>query len=551
MTATPPDNATLRRRHRLQAVGADGALALTVALVAVFCAWPIVAMLARSLDGGPAAAAARFAKVLGDSSPLIANSLFCGMLAAALSCAVALAVAVVGAFGPRRLGTAARGAALLSMVSPPFLASLAYIQLFGRRGLVTHGLLGLSCDPYGWLGIVVMQGLFFCAVNVMLLQASISRIDRRLMAAAADLGASGTRVFLDVVMPLVRPTLAACFLLTFVRSVSDYGTPVVIGGAFETVASRIYVQLTGYGDLAGAAVLNICLLACAVAASGARRHLDAKAERLVAGTMGEGDAGTWRLTGPAAAVLSCVACAFAAFVAVLYLAIVRCAFVRGMGWGAPFTLENFRHLVDFDLAPLGRGMAYGALAALVGCALGAAVAYFCHRRHVAGSPLLSFAAAMPYMLPGTCLGLGYILSFNSGPLKLTGTGAVIVAVLAARQLTVSVDAFSNALGQVPRDLDRAAADLGAGELTCFSSVLWPNLREAVAVSLLNGFSSAMMAYGAVVFLVAPSTKTGIVQLFDALSGGRYGYAAAIAVVLIAITLAVDLVSWRLAGRGRR
>jgi len=498
-------------------VGADGALALTVALVAVFCAWPIVAMLARSLDGGPAAAAARFAKVLGDSSPLIANSLFCGMLAAALSCAVALAVAVVGAFGPRRLGTAARGAALLSMVSPPFLASLAYIQLFGRRGLVTHGLLGLSCDPYGWLGIVVMQGLFFCAVNVMLLQASISRIDRRLMAAAADLGASGTRVFLDVVMPLVRPTLAACFLLTFVRSVSDYGTPVVIGGAFETVASRIYVQLTGYGDLAGAAVLNICLLACAVAAYGARRHLDAKAERLVAGTMGEGDAGTWRLTGPAAAVLSCVACAFAAFVAVLYLAIVRCAFVRGMGWGAPFTLENFRHLVDFDLAPLGRGMAYGALAALVGCALGAAVAYFCHRRHVAGSPLLSFA----------------------------------VAVRAARQLTVSVDAFSNALGQVPRDLDRAAADLGAGELTCFSSVLWPNLREAVAVSLLNGFSSAMMAYGAVVFLVAPSTKTGIVQLFDALSGGRYGYAAAIAVVLIAITLAVDLVSWRLAGRGRR
>lgn len=550
MRPDPTDTGARRLGLALQGAGADGVLAVTVAVVAVFSVWPVAAMLARSLDGGPAEALARYASILGSSAPLVWNSLFTGALASALSCAVALAVAVMGAFGPQGLGAVSRGAALLSMVSPPFVASLAYIQLFGRRGLVTHGLLGISGDPYGWVGIVVMQGLFFCAVNVMLLSASLSRIDRRLMAAAADLGASRGRVFADVVMPLVRPTLAACFLLTFVRSISDYGTPVVIGGAFETVASRIYVQLTGYSDLAGAAVLDVCLLVCAVAVYAARRRLDARADRLAAGTMDGGGAGAWRLTGPAGWALGAVAAAFSAFVAVLYLAIVRCAFVRGMGWDAPFTLENFRHLVDFDLAPLLRGMAYGALAAVAGCAVGAAVAYFCHRRRVPGSGLLSFAAAMPYMLPGTCLGLGYILSFNSGPLKLTGTGAVIVAVLATKQLTVSVDAFSNALAQVPRDLDRAAADLGAGELSRYADVLWPNLREAVAVSLLNGFSSAMMAYGAVVFLVSPSTKTGIVQLFDALSGGRYGQAAAIAVVLIAITLAVDLLSWRLTRRRR-
>lgn len=526
-------------------------LGITVALVAIFSLWPIVAMLAQSLDGGPAEAAARYGQIVASSTPLIWNSLFCGVLASALSCAVALAVAVMGAFGPSGLGAVSRGAALLSMVSPPFVASLAYIQLFGRRGLVTHGLLGISGDPYGWLGIVIMQGLFFCAVNVMLLSASLSRIDRRLMEAAGDLGASRGRVFVDVVLPLVRPTLVSCFLLTFVRSISDYGTPVVIGGAFETVASRIYVQLTGYSDLSGAAVLDVCLLVCAVAVYAARRRLDARSERLVAGTMDAGHGGTWHLTGPAAWTLGAVAAAFSAFVAVLYLTIVRCAFVRGMGWDAPLTLENFSHLADFDLVPLLRGMAYGAAAAVAGCVVGASVAYFCRRRQVPGSAALSFAAAMPYMLPGTCLGLGYILSFNSGPLKLTGTGAVIVAVLAAKQLTVSVDAFSNALAQVPRDLDRAAADLGAGELSRFAGVLWPNLREAMAVSLLNGFSSAMMAYGAVVFLVAPSTKTGIVQLFDALSGGRYGYAAAIAVVLIAITLAVDLLSWRLTRRGRR
>ena len=257
MTARPTNTDARRRFLALQAAGGDAVLGITVTLVAIFSLWPIVAMLAQSLDGGAAEAVARYGKIVSSSAPLIWNSLFTGVLASALSCAVALAVAVMGAFGPSGLGAVSRGAALLSMVSPPFVASLAYIQLFGRRGLVTHGLLGISGDPYGWLGIVIMQGLFFCAVNVMLLSASLSRIDRRLMEAAGDLGASRGRVFVDVVLPLVRPTLVSCFLLTFVRSISDYGTPVVIGGAFETVASRIYVQLTGYSDLSGAAVLDV------------------------------------------------------------------------------------------------------------------------------------------------------------------------------------------------------------------------------------------------------------------------------------------------------
>lgn len=542
--------ASPKARRRLQPLAANLVLGITVALVAVFSVWPLAAMIARSFDGGVAEGLARWARVLGASGDLVWNSLFSGALAAALSCAIALAVSLCTAFGGRRLAGALRAATLCSMVSPPFVASLAYIQLFGRRGLVTHGILGLSTDPYGWVGVVVMQGLFFCAVNVMLLSASLSRIDNRLMAAAADLGAGRGRALVDVVLPLVRPTLIACFLLTFVRSISDYGTPVVVGGAFETVATRIYVQLTGYSDLASAAVLDAVLLLCAVAVFWARRRLDARADRLAEGTMGDGQGPAYRLGGVPGVACRIVAVAFAAFVLILYATIVRSAFVKGMGWQAPFTMENFEHLATFDLMPLLRGTAYAALAAVIGCVVGASVAYFCHRRRVTGSPVLAFAAAMPYMLPGTCLGLGYILTFNNPPLRLTGTGAVIVAVLVAKQLTVSTDAFTTALAQVPRDLDRAAADLGAGELSRFFDVLWPNLREACAVSLLNGFSSAMMAYGAVVFLVAPGTKTGIVQLFDALSGGRYGNAAAIAVVLIAMTLAVDAVSWRIAGRRR-
>lgn len=545
------------RRRGGDALGVEAILLVVVVLVALFCLWPLVALLARTLEGGPMAAWERATDVLADAAPLIVNSTFSGALASLLACAIALAVALWQVFGRPWTRRILQGVTLLSMASPPFVASLAYIQLFGRRGLITHGLLGLDSSPYGWPGVVVMQGLFFCGLDIILITSVLRRIDPALLKAARDLGARSPRVFVDIIVPLLRPTLAACFLLTFMRSVSDYGTPVVIGGAFETVATQIYVQLVGFSDLAGVAVLNVVLLMVSGLVWWTRRRLDEKTESLVAGTYGAAGAASgavpWRPRGGLRVVLATVAGAFSAFIVVLYATIVRTAFIRGAGVKGDFTLDNFAHLLEYDLAPLGRSVLFAALAALAACLIGCAVAYFCHRRAIPGSRLLSLGVSVPYMIPGTCLGLGFILAFNRGPLALTGTAAILVAVLAVKELAIATDAFSTTLDQLPRTLDKASRDLGAGELATFARVLWPNLRSAVGVCLVNGISAGMMSYGALLFLVAPTTKTGVVQLFDALSGGRYGQAAALAVVLMAVTLAATALSNRLASRapGRR
>lgn len=518
-------------------------LAALVLFCAVFIAWPIGSFVWQAV--APGSSSAPIADVLAQNARVLSNSAFVGLLTSLLSCALALAVALVLTFGPVRWARVVEALVTVSMISPPFVASLAYIELFGRRGLVTHGLLGLSVSPYGWWGVVLMQSLFFAAINVILIRSVLERVDRSAVQAALDLGAPMDRVFLDVIVPLLRPALAVCLLLTFVRSISDYATPVVIGGKFETIATQIYVRVVGYSDLSGAAALNLVLFCVASIAFAAYRRLS-EAGGMTSGSLGTslrpapGEAG-FRLRGVLGALCHVTCAAFVVFLAVLYATIVHAAFTRGMGWSAPFTLDNLEHLVEYNMDTIGRSVAYSLLSALLSTGLGLLAAYYAHRRRLVGSAVLDFLTTLPYAIPGLCLGLGYILAFNRPPLELVGTAAIIVCVLASKEIAISTRAFTAALAQVSPELDMAARDLGAPAPSVLAGVLLPNLREAIGVSLVNGFSSSMVAYAAVLFLTAPGHKTAIFELFDALSGGKYGDAAMISLALIAITTTVNAV----------
>lgn len=447
-----------RRARLLDAV----LLAMLVGFCALFVVWPIACFVWQGLV--PAADGSTFASVLADNAGLLANSALVGVLASVLSCVVALAVALVITFGPRLWSRVVTGLVAVSMISPPFVASLAYVELFGRRGLITHGILGLSVSPYGWQGVVLMQALFFAAINVILFTSVLGRVDRASIQAALDLGAPMRRVFSDIIVPLVRPATYVCLLLTFVRSVSDYATPVVIGGKFDTVATQIYVRVVGYSDLRGAAMLNVLLFAVSVVAFLAYRRLDAGVSA-ASGSLGvsarpASDEAGFRLIGPVGVAAHVICALFSAFLAVLYLTIAHAAFTRGMGWSAPFTLENLEHLMTFDLGSLRRSIVFSLVTALVSTALGLLAAYYTHRRRVRASVALDFVTTVAYTLPGICLGLGYILAFNRPPVELVGTSAILIAVLAAKELAISTRAFSSALAQVPAELDMAALNIG-------------------------------------------------------------------------------------------
>ncbi len=564
-----------RGRGRRRGAGSDvlDCLLLTLTCVAVilFIVYPLACMVGQSLRGGAQASLSLYAQVVTGAAGLIWNSAFTGALTSLLATALSLLIALCVVFAPRWIRRVLTAFLLVSVVSPPFVTSLAYIELFGRRGLITHGLLGLSVMPYGWVGVVLMQALFFTAINVVLIVSVLDRLDRRMLQAAMDLGAPMRAVFARVILPMLAPTLAVCLLLTFVRSVADYGTPVVIGGSFETISTEIYMQVIGYSDLESAAVLNVLLLGVSVVVFAAYVRLTRRSDRLVAGSAGAGslardgapagrgaDSGTagageagFRLRGVLGALSYAAGGLFACLMALLYFTVFHTALTKGLGWDAPLTTEYVRHLFDYDWDSFVRSVEYALAAAAGGTAIGAVVAYYVQRRHVRGGKLLELAVTLPYMLPGTCFGLGYILAFNSVPLKLTGTAAIVVLSMVFKQLTISTRAFSTTMAQVSPTLDMAARDLGASRLRTLTDVILPNVRNAFVVSFVNSFSTSMVTYSAVIFLVTPGHKTAVFQLFDALSTGKYGQAAAVACLIVIVTVLVNLAFSSFLLKGRR
>ena len=147
---------------------------------------------------------------------------------------------------------------MIAIISPPFVTSLSYINLFGRRGLITYNLLKLNYDPYGYWGI--MQSVTHIAINALLLIGFISSIDRSVINSARSLGANTNRIILDIILPLFRPAIKVVLLLTFIRSMADFSTPAIVGGKYNVLATEGYLAFIAEGDVSKAVIMNLIIL---------------------------------------------------------------------------------------------------------------------------------------------------------------------------------------------------------------------------------------------------------------------------------------------------
>lgn len=202
--------------------------------VLLFILWPIACIALRSLRGADGGVSfAMFGTVLRQYGESLRNSVFVGVFTAVLSTILSLSAALVCATARGWKKTLCMIIMLVAMVSPPFVSSLAYIQLYGRRGWITYRLLHLSLNPYNRWGVILMQSISFVPLNAMFLSGILEKLDEGSLRSARDLGASGGAILRDIVLPLIRSATLVCLLLSFVRSLADFGTPIIIGGRFS------------------------------------------------------------------------------------------------------------------------------------------------------------------------------------------------------------------------------------------------------------------------------------------------------------------------------
>ena len=535
------------------------AIGAVVALITAFVFFPIFVMLWSAFEGN-------FLASFFDRSiwgvDCLYSSLRCGVawntvllavLVGAGSTLLGLAFALIAARTAFRYKAVLRVMSVLPIITPPFVIGLAAILLFGRAGAVSTLLYDWFDIPrsrwiYGLPGLALAQLLAFTPIAFLVLLGVVQGISPSLEEASQTLRARGWTTFRTVTLPLLRPGLAAAFLLGFVESMADFGNPLVLSGNFEVLSVKIFFAVVGAShDQSRAAVLALVLLVFTLAAFWAQQRWLGRASYTT--VTGKGDAGL-PVPLPSGLRWLCygIALPWAALTLVMYATIFVGGFVRSIGRDYSFTLAHF--IAAFGIEGTPRGLHfYGAawpsltttliiatVAAPLTAGVGLLTAWLLSRQNFAGKRIFEFGTLLSFAIPGTVVGISYILAFNVPPIEITGTAAILVICFVFRNMPVGVRAGIATLSQIDKSLDEASHTLGARSATTIRRVVLPLLRPAIVASLVYSFVRAMTAVSAVIFLVTAEYNMATAYIVGRVEVGEFGIAIAYSCVLIAIML---------------
>lgn len=504
-------------------------------ILAVFVLYPTLTVAVESLDvdgqTGPGNYIDVFTKPHLFSTIWSSISVACA--AAAISTIMGLTIAVVVFKTTLPLRRLLAVTAVLPMIIPGFVTALAFIFLFGRNGLITYQLLGITWDVYSWKSVLILQILDLTTTSFFLIAAVLVGVDSRVEDAARNLGASEWQVLRTITLPLLRPGIIGALLLTFMRSMSDFGTPLIVGGSFDTLASASYTQLIGTYSMEMAATLNMVLLLFCMLAF----WLYTRGQASSIGVQMQVEGGERKpidLSTPIKSTAWLVGALFGTVILMLLVSVFLAAFTKHIGGNFALTLEHFEILPQRGWNSTRNTLVFAAITSVVMSLSGVIVAYLVTRTAFRGRRVIDFLATLPFAIPGTFMGVGFALAFNKPPLLLSGTWAIVVAVTVIRELPLGVRAGVGVLVQQDRSVEDASATLGASRLFTFLRVVLPMARPALIVSALYAFVSTVQTLGAIIFLITPGTKLLSVDVFEAAVRDDVGDAAALSMIMLVL-----------------
>lgn len=442
--------------------------------------------------------------------------------------------------------------ALVPIVSPPFAVATASITLFGRNGLISNGLLGLRSDVYGLPGLVLVLSLSFFPVAYMNLKGMLESLDPAMDEAAANLGATKLKIFTSVTLPMLVPGLAGSFLLLFVESIADLANPLVLGGDYTVLAARAFLAVTGEYDVTAGAAYSFVMLVPAVTVFLVQRYWVARKNVVTVTGKPSGSRELITAASLRVPVLGLVG-VVSLLIVTIYATVVVGGFVNILGVNNGFTLNHFR----FVLAGIGSdAMVDTTVLALIATPiaglLGMLIAWLVVRKLGRFAGLVDFIGMLGLAVPGTVLGIGYAIAFNTptiignrqffpavagGSAVLSGAIAIVM-VYVTRSLPSGQRSGVAALQQINPAIDEASTSLGADGLTTFRTVTLPLIRPALLAGLTYAFARSMTTLSPVVFITTPGTKIMTSQILNEVDAGRFGNAFAYCTLLICIVLAV-------------
>jgi iron(III) transport system permease protein len=558
-----------------------GLVGAIVALVGIFVFYPMSFILIRAFElrGGAGLGVSEFLpRFLSPGVWSVAcltgqgycgaamNSLLLGLATATGTTLLGLAFALIftrTSFPAKRM---LRVLTILPIITPPFVIGLVLILLFGRSGTITE----FFADAFGWektrwlygfWGVWLAQMLSFTPIAFLVLIGVVEGVSPSMEEASQTLDADRWQTFRRVSLPLMRPGLANAFLLGFIESLADFGNPLVLGGNFNVLSTEIYFAIVGtVADPAKAAILSLILLSLTLGAFVAQRLWLGK--KNFATVTGKADSGRHAALNPGLRwACYLVALPWAAFTLILYTLIVFGSFVKLWGYDHTLTFEHYRrsfgivvrngvHFTGAAWDSYFTTLTISAIAAPLTAAVGLATAYLLVRQKFAGKNAFEFSTMLSFAIPGTVIGVAYVMAFNFPPIELTGTGLILIIVFIFRNMPVGVRGGIAAMSQLDKSLDEASIMLGANSATTLRRVILPLLGPAILAALTYSFVRAITSVSAVIFLVSARYNMATSFIVGRVENGEFGIAIAYAAVLIVTMLVAILALQLIIGRRR-
>ena len=483
------------------------------------------------------------------------NSLFMAIIVGALTTILGLVFALLVTRTNLKFRRIIRAMSVLPIITPPFVIGLAIILLFGLSGIVTTfvaDVLGVAPTRwiYGLPGIVLAQTLAYTPIAFLVLIGVVESISPSLEEAGQTLRAKPLQVFETISLPLMRPGLANAFLLGFIESMVDFGNPLVLGGNYDVLSTEIFFAIVGAQyDQGKAAVLAIVLLSFTLLAFYIQRFwLGKKSYTTITG---KGDSGLpMQLPKLLSVPIIVTGLSWGAFTLLIYSIIIYGSFVQTWGLDYSLTFKHYISLFSFSFAEDGIqwiGSAWNSfwttftialIAAPLTAAMGLVIAYLLSRHNFAAKSAFEFGTMLSFAIPGTVIGVSYILAFNVPPIEITGTGIILVVSFIFRNMPVGLRSGVAAMSQLDKSLDESSLTLGANSFQTFTRIILPLLRPAILAALVFSFVRSMTAISAVIFLVSAEYDMATSYIIGRVENNDYGLAIAYSTTLIVLMLAV-------------
>lgn len=525
------------------------------ALIILFILWPIIAVVFNSIYVDGRFTLEAYSELTFKSTELLYNSFVVAFSSATIAVIISTIIAIYVTFTRGHLKKFIMIILLVSMISPPYVDSLSFIILFGKRGLITYKLLGLNINAYGFWGIVVMETLANIPRATLFIIMAMESIDKNIIHASRDLGSDELSMLRSIILPISKHGLISAFFISFVTSLSDFGTPLVIGGGFNVLATEAYLNITGVSDIPLASAMSIYLVIPSLVFFILYRKemtRDQVYSYQIADLQQQDVENYIDLPKAINFIIKLTTYMFLLIVVVKYTTILLGSFLSFAGGDVSFTLKHFEKIDFAKLSSFKRSIQYSLISGIVGSIIGILLSYGINRNKIFGKNFIDFVATLPYMMPGTLFGISYILAFKNPPLLLIGTSSIVILNCIFKQIPISSKAGAQVLKKINPEIENAAKDCGASNLNLLKDVILPLLAPAFLTSFINIFSSTMVTIGALIFLVSPGKEVATVQLFSAIKEGNLGVGSILANMIIFTTIIVNLsMSALLKGKFRR